>query len=273
MVYRVYSLKKQSKALWLCVFLGMLGIHRYYTGRIKSGILYTLTFGLFGFGWLADIILISTSLFRDKDNRKLYGDANRFVCMLLAILSSIAIIGNTNSLIKLFRFEDIKDIYITTESVVARVSGKQEAQEVIIEPNTILWVNSRIGYIAGAKYKNQWVHLDYESIKPLDRNLDIKEYLSDSSFFKYKVSTVDINNKTYNIIYNKEFGYDKYTGDYIDTVAELVDRDGNINFYICENFIEFSLESENYKCIPAEDVTFRYIEVANINKDVDKVAD
>ena len=36
----------------LCLFLGGLGVHRYYVGKIGTGILYTLTAGLFGIGYL-----------------------------------------------------------------------------------------------------------------------------------------------------------------------------------------------------------------------------
>ncbi|KAL0486187.1 TM2 domain-containing protein [Acrasis kona] len=42
--------------LWL--FLGYLGIHRFYLNRIVSGVIYLLTGGIFGIGWLVDICLI-----------------------------------------------------------------------------------------------------------------------------------------------------------------------------------------------------------------------
>src|SRR5262249_29146937 len=42
--------------LWF--FLGVLGIHRFYCGRIGTGILWLLTGGLVGIGWLGDLFLI-----------------------------------------------------------------------------------------------------------------------------------------------------------------------------------------------------------------------
>lgn len=50
--------KSQIVALLLCIFLGVLGIHRFYLGYTGMGILYLFTAGLFGIGWLIDIILL-----------------------------------------------------------------------------------------------------------------------------------------------------------------------------------------------------------------------
>lgn len=51
-------LKNKWVAFALCFFLGYLGAHKFYEEKIGLGIVYLLTFGLFGIGWVIDIITI-----------------------------------------------------------------------------------------------------------------------------------------------------------------------------------------------------------------------
>ena len=51
----------------LCLFLGGLGVHRFYVGKVGSGILQLLTLGGLGIWSLIDLIMIITGNFRDKD--------------------------------------------------------------------------------------------------------------------------------------------------------------------------------------------------------------
>ena len=59
--------KSQVVALIFAIVLGGIGVHRFYLGHIGMGILYLLTGGLCGIGWLIDIILIATGSLEPKD--------------------------------------------------------------------------------------------------------------------------------------------------------------------------------------------------------------
>jgi len=58
--------KNWVTAALLCGFLGPLGIHRFYTGRIISGIFQLITFGGLGIWTLIDYIFILTGEFKDS---------------------------------------------------------------------------------------------------------------------------------------------------------------------------------------------------------------
>jgi len=66
-----YPYKSRIVALLLCIFLGYLGIHRFYTGKVGTGILYLFTGGLFVFGWFFDILRIVSGGFLDANARPL----------------------------------------------------------------------------------------------------------------------------------------------------------------------------------------------------------
>jgi len=63
--------KSRVAAALLCFFLGGLGIHRFYVGKIGTGILYLFTGGLFGIGVLVDFIVILVGGFKDKNGNKI----------------------------------------------------------------------------------------------------------------------------------------------------------------------------------------------------------
>lgn len=50
--------KSKWVALILCIFLGWMGAHKFYEEKAVMGVLYLLTFGLFGIGWFIDFIAL-----------------------------------------------------------------------------------------------------------------------------------------------------------------------------------------------------------------------
>ena len=53
--------------LLLCIFVGGLGVHRFYNGKIGTGILMLITLGGFGIWTLIDLILICCEKFTNKE--------------------------------------------------------------------------------------------------------------------------------------------------------------------------------------------------------------
>jgi TM2 domain-containing membrane protein YozV len=53
--------------LLLCFFLGVLGVHRFYVGKIGTGILQLVTFGGLGIWAMIDFIMIAVGSFTDKE--------------------------------------------------------------------------------------------------------------------------------------------------------------------------------------------------------------
>lgn len=59
------STKSKIITLVMCIIFGSCGIHRFYVGKVGTGLLYFFTFGLFGVGWIHDVIKICTNTFTD----------------------------------------------------------------------------------------------------------------------------------------------------------------------------------------------------------------
>lgn len=65
------SERSRGVALGLGIVLGMFGGHRFYVGKIGTGLGMLFTFGGFGLWWLYDVILVAAGEFTDIDGRRL----------------------------------------------------------------------------------------------------------------------------------------------------------------------------------------------------------
>jgi len=64
-----YSNKSWVVTFLLCLFLGAAGFHRFYAGKIGTGLLWLFTGGFFTIGWIIDLICILFGCFRDAYGR------------------------------------------------------------------------------------------------------------------------------------------------------------------------------------------------------------
>lgn len=83
-------------AFFLCLFLGFLGAHRFYEGKIFTGILYLCTLGLCGIGVIVDLVRIlqrSGSAVPSSERAPSQRKASRRVDVVLVSLVIIVIVG------------------------------------------------------------------------------------------------------------------------------------------------------------------------------------
>ena len=57
--------------LWLISFFGWFGFHRFYLGKVGTGILWIITFGVFGIGALIDLFTLGGQVDQYNTNEEL----------------------------------------------------------------------------------------------------------------------------------------------------------------------------------------------------------
>lgn len=68
------SQKDWLVTLLLCILTGGLGIHRFYVGKIGTGLLQLLTAGGCGIWYIYDLVMIITGKFTDSNGNVISND-------------------------------------------------------------------------------------------------------------------------------------------------------------------------------------------------------
>ncbi len=89
--------KSRTVTFLLCLFFGALGVHRFYVGKVWTGVLYLLTGGLFAIGAIIDLIRIGLGFFTDSDKQSLsawtpFGCIVAIIGLLIASGSGVLIL-------------------------------------------------------------------------------------------------------------------------------------------------------------------------------------
>lgn len=67
-----YSDRSRLVALLLCWFLGVFGAHRFYVGKMGTGLLMIVTLGGLGFWILFDLVMIVIGQFTDVEGKLVF---------------------------------------------------------------------------------------------------------------------------------------------------------------------------------------------------------
>jgi TM2 domain-containing membrane protein YozV len=53
----------------LLLLLGFLGGRRFYTGKVRTGVFFAMTFGFLGFGWFIGVFTAAFENLKDRANK------------------------------------------------------------------------------------------------------------------------------------------------------------------------------------------------------------
>jgi TM2 domain-containing membrane protein YozV len=90
----VTTKSKFYPTFFLGLFFGVFGAHRFYTGKIKSGVVQLLTFGGLGIWWFIDMVMILIGKFKDKNGVTMPNVSPKMTWGIFAIAIIIGIASN-----------------------------------------------------------------------------------------------------------------------------------------------------------------------------------
>lgn len=103
-IWREASALDVETLFLLTVFGGMFGVHLFYQKKRAKGILYFITFGLFGIGWFFDSVELLLGTYKDSEGKYLIPIDNKWLGAALLVLGAIEFVLLGFLLMLLFKF-------------------------------------------------------------------------------------------------------------------------------------------------------------------------
>lgn len=88
--------------LFLAYFLGIFGIHRFYTGYVLIGLVQLLTCGCFGLWTVIDIISLTLNKYKDAQGKELSNYNQGCALIILSVIIVLFIFGGITGVLSFF---------------------------------------------------------------------------------------------------------------------------------------------------------------------------
>lgn len=204
------NFKSFKITIWLSYFLGLLGVHRFYTGYIGIGLMQLITLGGLGFWSLIDLISIALNKYKDKSGKELQG-YNKTLGIILMLLGILFFLYNGNP----YKFtKDFSDGYNATETTTQNnqtitqqtIQQRKPNLEVIEHHSCTGDFGARM--VCGTVVNNTSRTIGYAQIEInlydsegslVDSTLDNINNLEPSGKWKFKAPILEDNVSTYKI--------------------------------------------------------------------------
>lgn len=255
---------------FICYFFGGLGVHKFIDGKVGIGILYLLTLGCFGIGWLIDIIKSFILIFKSKkgsdtntnnSNNSQYSNSpiptqpqvNLYKEVPAPVCEEEKEFGARdlgqlpekieNCCIAYFYFIPIEEINL---AILTQIKNSNEFNLTLDEQGNVLYKGSKLGVIKNDnrvtmysdwKRKN-WpfiCELNRAKLKPTEATLRIGFYRDNNKYFDSKYNKITCKLSACSSE-EKQMEIDTLEiGSVLDYETEFNDRTGNEDYLVVKS--------------------------------------